>query len=141
VGALARLFANHAISPVIHAEVEKNFSILFENIDSMPTALCHGDLGPENIMCQSDARPVVIDWEDAFWGVEGYDYLYWLTFLRNRKYYTQDVLGRTSLGKEIEISILLLIVVLKSELSLRMDPKMTRQLSFEQRITEILALK
>jgi fructosamine-3-kinase len=141
VGALARLFANHVISSVTHAEVEKKFAILSEHISSMPTALCHGDLGPQNIMCQSDATTVVIDWEDAFWGVEGYDYLYWLTFLRNRKYYTQDVLGRTSLGKEIEMSILLLIVVLKSELSLRMDPEMNRQLSFEQRITEILSLK
>ncbi|MFY9138697.1 aminoglycoside phosphotransferase family protein [Zwartia sp.] len=141
VASLARLYANQAISPAIHAAVEKNFSILSEHIDGLPVALCHGDLGPENIMCQTDSKPVVIDWEDAFWGVEGYDYLYWLTFLRNRKYYAQDVLGKTSLGKEIELAILVLIVVLKSELSLRMDPQMNRQLSFDQRITEILELK
>jgi fructosamine-3-kinase len=141
VASLARLNANQAISPTIHAAVENFFSILSERIDRLPVALCHGDLGPENIMCQTDSTPVVIDWEDAFWGVEGYDYLYWLTFLRNRKYYTQDVLGKTSLGKEIEIAILVLIVVLKSELSLRMDPQMNRQLSFDQRVTEILELK
>lgn len=141
VGSLARLYANHAISPDIHARIEKFFSILSEHIEHLPVALCHGDLSPKNIMCQGDATPVVIDWEDAFWGVEGYDYLYWLTFLRNRKYYTQDVLGRTSLGKELEMAILVLIVVLKSELSLRMDPKTKRQLSFDQRLAEILALK
>lgn len=141
VGSLARLYADHAISPVIHAGIEKNFSLLSEHIDRLPVVLCHGDLGPKNIMCQGDATPLVIDWEDAFWGVEGYDYLYWLTFLRNRKYYKQDVLGRTSLGKELEMAILVLIVVLKSELSLRMDPQTNRQLSFDQRLTEILALK
>ncbi len=141
VRSLARLYTNHAISPVTHAEVEKNFSILSERIERLPAALCHGDLGPENVMCQSDETPVVIDWEDAFWGVEGYDYLYWLTFLHNRKYYGQDILGKTSLGKEIEIAILVLIVVLKSELSLRRDPHMNRQLSFDQRIAEILALQ
>ena len=141
VASLARLYANHAISQFTHTEVEKNFSILAAQLDRLPVALCHGDLGPQNIMCQRDAVPVVIDWEDAFWGVEGYDYLYWLTFLSSRKYYVQDLLGNTPLGKETEIAILVLIVVLKSELSCRIDPHMHRQLSFDQRIAEILALK
>ena len=31
--------------------------------------LCHGDFSPKNIMSCGD-RPLAIDWEDAFWGVE-----------------------------------------------------------------------
>ncbi len=40
-----------------------------------PLQLCHGDLSPANLM--TDGKGIVaIDWEDVFWGVPGYDYLY-----------------------------------------------------------------
>ncbi len=84
--------------------------------------------------------PVVIDWEDAFWGIEGYDYLFWLTFFDNRKYYSQKIFGKTPWGKEIEIAILILIVVLKSELSFRSNRYKENKLTFDERIVEILNL-
>jgi Ser/Thr protein kinase RdoA (MazF antagonist) len=141
VDALHRLQVQRLISEPVYAEIQKQFLLLFGRLDHLPPKWCHGDLGPRNIMCSSDNAPVVIDWEDSFWGIEGYDYLYWLTFFDNRKYYSQQIFGLTPWGKNIELALLVMILVLKSDLSMLIDPTLPKALSFDARISEILVLK
>lgn len=104
---------------------------------SLPRRVCHGDLGPRNIMADG-ARAVAVDWEDAFWGIEGYDYLYWLTFMANRKHIGDAAFGHTALQRPTEVAVLVLIVLLKSELSLRNGTHHGNRVSFEQRLAEIV---
>jgi len=102
--------------------------------------LCHGDLSPKNIMNQS-GTPLAVDWEDTFWGVAGYDYLLWLTFFENRRYYGERVLGRTPWGHNLEIAILIMILTLKCVLSSRNNTHQGDSLTFNQRIMEVVTLK
>lgn len=104
---------------------------------SLPRRVCHGDLGPRNIMADG-ARAVAVDWEDAFWGIEGYDYLYWLTFMANRRHIGDAAFGHTALQRRTEVAVLALIVLLKSELSLRNGTHRGNRVSFEQRLAEIV---
>ena len=77
----AELAAQSAIDARSQAQVKVALDCLRRH--DFGRCLCHGDLGPRNIMSQGGG-PVAIDREDAFWGVEGYDYLLWLTFLREQ---------------------------------------------------------
>lgn len=113
---------------------------LFEIFDELRSALptmervvCHGDLGPKNIMAWN-GKPVAIDWEDVFMGVAFYDYLFWLTFFENRRYLIRSKPSR------IEKAILALIVALKCELSYRLGAHRSNAMSFDQRIQEVLDL-
>lgn len=113
--------------------------LLRQALPHMPPQLCHGDLGPRNLM--TDGRDLfAIDWEDAFWGVEGYDYLYWLTFFENRRYHGPAMFGHTPWDKTVEIAIVLLVILIKCALSLRNGKHAGNQLSFDQRLGEIVAL-
>ena len=103
------------------------------------SVLCHGDFSPANLVGNGPAL-TVIDWEDAFWGIEGYDFLYWMTFFENRKYLSQDIFSVTPWDKPTDIAILLLIIVVKSHISLLSKDYMTYSLTFEQRLNEILSL-
>jgi hypothetical protein len=106
------------------------------SIGSKP-ALCHGDFGPKNLMCHG-VKPVAIDWEDAFWGLDGFDYLYWLTFFENRKYYSRNMFERTSWSRSVEIGIMAVILIIKSDISFRAGRHTADTLTFDQRISEIL---
>jgi hypothetical protein len=101
--------------------------------------LCHGDLGPANILTD-EVSAVVVDWEDAFWGIAGYDYLYWLTFFSNRKWLLRDSLGHTPLGRSDEIAVMVLILLLKSQLSIRTGSYRHNSISFDQRLLEVIDL-
>ncbi len=137
--ALRNLAHRGLLSGSVQEKIRPCFSLLEQQVDCFAPFLCHGDFGPKNLMFDGKT-PVVIDWEDAFWGIEGYDYLFWLTFFDNRKYYSQKIFGKTPWGKEIEIAILILIVVLKSELSFRSNRYKENKLTFDERIVEILNL-
>ncbi|TCR03919.1 phosphotransferase [Neorhizobium sp. JUb45] len=101
--------------------------------------LCHGDLGPANILCD-DFGPVAIDWEDAFWGIAGYDYLYWLTFFSNRRWLTPDSVGHTPWGRPAEVALMVMILLLKCMLSVRDGSYLGNKISFDQRLMEVIAL-
>lgn len=136
---LSNLVAAGQIGPSMYDTLHSRLSYLAREWRTFPSCVAHGDLGPRNIMT-ADGRSVVIDWEDAFLGIDGYDYLYWLTFFENRRHYDKYVLGRTPLGVEAEVAVLAMILILKSDLSLRANTHVGNQLSAEQRISEVLAL-
>ncbi|RXH29774.1 hypothetical protein XH99_10795 [Bradyrhizobium nanningense] len=121
------------------AEVRRLIALLAERLPHLPEALCHGDFGPKNIMFQGSA-PRVIDWEDAFRGVAGYDYLYWLTFMENRPFLQRDAFGRTGLPQDVERAILALVVLLKSYLAVLSGEHLKHAVSVRARIAGILNL-
>ncbi|WP_406868010.1 phosphotransferase [Paraburkholderia fungorum] len=137
--AIAELVAAGQISSSMHDDLRSRLAFLAQEWPSFPGSIAHGDLGPSNILA-SNCRPVAIDWEDAFLSVDGYDYLYWLTFFENRRYYKRDVLGLTPLGIDAEVALLAMILILKSGLALRANTHAGNQLTVEQRIGEVLAL-
>lgn len=111
---------------------------LERELPECPLVVCHGDLSAANIMCD-DCGPVVIDWEDAFWGIEGYDYLFWLTFMAQRTHYSPAMFGRTPWRREVEISVLISIILLKSYVAILNGSHVHHSLSFDRRILEIAA--
>jgi len=121
------------------AEVRRLIARLEDRLAALPEAICHGDFGPKNIMLQG-AEPRVIDWEDAFCGIAGYDYLYWLTFMENRPLLQTAAFGRTGLAPDIERAILALVVLLKSYLAVCSGAYLKHAVSAQARITEILEL-
>jgi hypothetical protein len=137
--AMATLADRSLIGKATAAELQKKLKLLETGLANLPRALCHGDFGPKNIM-RYGARPIAIDWEDAFWGVAGYDYLYWLTFLDNRRFLCSSALGRTGLDPAVERALLALVVLLKSSLSVLSGTYLQNTIPIEVRIGEILAL-
>lgn len=128
------------LSPDVLKKVASSLEILSKQADLLKPKICHGDFGPKNIMTWKK-KLYVIDWEDIFWGFEGYDFLYWLTFFSNRKYFSDGVLGFTSLGRELERSVLLMIILIKSNLSRLDNSYKLNKLSFQDRLSEIIGLK
>jgi len=104
-----------------------------------PLQLCHGDLGPSNIMCASNTA-VALDWEDVFWGIPGYDYLYWLTFLCNKRWLSLGALDHALLDRKDALAVLYFIVILKSWISVRNDSYHKNTISLNQRLQELVYL-
>jgi hypothetical protein len=138
--ALDNLSSHKLISSEIQRSVRLHMARVDVEIGSYAPCVCHGDLGPKNLMSDG-RRAFAIDWEDAFLGVEGYDFLFWLTFFCNRKYYSPVIFGKTPLGKPLEHALLVMILLLKSELSFRDGSYRANSLNFNQRIQEIIALQ
>lgn len=101
--------------------------------------LCHGDLGPANIM-RDRYGLVPVDWEDAIWAFPQYDYLYWLTFMKNRPLLNRRVLGITPLGPEREVAVMAMIIVLKSAISVRNKSYLHNTTSINDRVLEVMRL-
>ncbi|WP_449394800.1 aminoglycoside phosphotransferase family protein [Devosia riboflavina] len=137
--ALSQLVVGDKLGRQAQEEIPAYLSLLLRSLPTMPQMLCHGDLGPRNLM-MDPAGLYAIDWEDAFWGVEGYDYLYWLTFFENRRHHGAAMFGHTPWNKPVEIAILLTVLVLKCALSLRNGTHIGNTISFDQRLTEIINL-
>ena len=137
--ALKTLSSRGLLDRTMATEVHRLIALLGDRIADLPGALCHGDFGPKNIMLQGTARRV-IDWEDAFRGIAGYDYLYWLTFMENRPFLQEAAFGRTGLSPDIERAILVLVVLLKSYLAVLSGEHLKHAMSAEDRIAEILDL-
>lgn len=137
--ALEELVQAKQIGGSLRDEIAGRFSLLRREVPHLTPAICHGDYGPRNIMAK-DGVSVVIDWEDAFEGVAGYDFLYWLSFLENRKFYPA-ILGGTPYGGSVELAMLMLIVTLKSALSIRSGTHLTHRVPIEVRLREIVELK
>lgn len=133
------LRARGLVSSAIGHHTRAGLDRLEKQCDQWPRQLCHGDLGPANIL-GGPAGPVALDWEDAFWGIQGYDYLYWLTFFSNRKWLLREFLGHTGLGVNTEIDLMTMIIVLKSMLSTYNGSNRRDTLTFDQRLGEVFAL-
>ena len=134
---LETLADQELISQSLHIQVLACLEQIEIHCSEWPKQLCHGDLGSANIMADIDGS-VAIDWEDAFWGVAGYDYLYWLTFFNNRRWLSSEYLGYTGLGLYNEVALMVMILILKSFLSLRNGSYIKNCMSFDQRIREVL---
>lgn len=102
--------------------------------------ICHGDLSPRNILSKN-GQLIAIDWEDALWAFPGFDYLYWLTFLENRRLYTSDaILGVTPLGKTLERSVMIVVVTIKAFIAHALKADTHHKLTLDARVSEILAI-
>jgi thiamine kinase-like enzyme len=119
------------------SSIRSHLTSLRSAVGDAPPVICHGDLSNKNIML-SGSKNIVIDWEDAFIGFEGYDYLYWLTFMENRKYLVRSSLGHSPLDEKSERGVLLMIVAIKSLISVRSQTIRSSQVPIEQRLTELL---
>jgi Phosphotransferase enzyme family len=136
---LMSLLATRLVSLHVSHPVAAALARLRQQAPHLRRVVCHGDLGPANIM-GDDQGFVVVDWEDVFSGIEGYDELYWLTFMKNRHLITRDVLASSLLGPLVAHDVLLLIVVVKSAISVAQNSYLSDKLSFDDRLTEILAI-
>lgn len=138
--ALVFLAANSMISKSIERIAHQKIDGLQLSSGEWRLQLCHGDLGPANILLDENV-PVVIDWEDAFWGIAGYDYLFWLTFFSNRKWLVPAALGHTPWGRSIEVAMMVAILLLKSRLSVQDGSYRRNIISFDQRLSEVIDLE
>lgn len=137
--ALATLVERGLLASATAADVGGLIALLEDRLAALPRALCHGDFGPKNVMLHG-TTPIAIDWEDAFSGIAGYDYLYWLTFMENRPFLHEAAFGRTGLAVEVERGILVLVVLLKSYLAVLSGAYLTHKVTAEARIAGILDL-
>ncbi|BBO11176.1 MULTISPECIES: phosphotransferase family protein [Bradyrhizobium] len=138
--ALKTLSERGLLSHASAAELRRLIARLEDRLPSPPQTVCHGDFGPKNIMLEGNVSRV-IDWEDAFLGIAGYDYLYWLTFMENRPFLQTAAFGRTGLPGEIERAILALVVLLKSYLAVCSGAYLKHAVSPQERIAEIIELR
>jgi hypothetical protein len=137
--AFVTLCARGQIGPDLRRAIPHYFDILVRMKSQMHFCLCHGDLGPCNLMFDGTSI-FAVDWEDAFWGIEGYDYLYWLTFFGNRPHLNSNIFGYTPWGKDVDIAILLMVLLIKCRLSFHKGTYVNDKLTFDQRLMEILDL-
>ena len=138
--ALSELSTQGLLSQFVQDKAQTCVARCNAHCDEWSVQLCHGDLGPANIMTEGQS-PLVVDWEDAFWGIPGYDYLYWLTFFNNRQWLLPEALGYTPLGRTNEVSLMVVILLLKSFISVRNGSFRTNKASFDERILEVLNLE
>lgn len=137
--ALASLTNTRLLTPDTARQVKTALAVLRRAEPGLERRICHGDLGPRNIMTDADG-PVVVDWEDAFCGFHGYDRLYWLTFFQNRKYMVRENLGFTALGLEFEVAVLVLVILLKCHLAFASGSNLNHSLDFEGRLREVFTV-
>lgn len=136
--ALVELQRLQLVSAKTFTRIQRYIVALKHAVGELPPVICHGDLSSKNIMLSGN-KNIVIDWEDAFVGFEGYDYLYWLTFMENRKHLVRSSLGHTALNEESERGVLLTIVAIKSLISVRSQTISSSHVPIEQRLVELMA--
>jgi thiamine kinase-like enzyme len=136
--AVAQLRDAGLITPQTLVHVEASLALLAREAHNLQPRLCHGDLGPENLLSH-DGALIIADWEDAFIGFEGYDFLYYLTFFANRQYRHPDFIwGQTRLSPRQEAAVLIMILVLKSTLSVLAGTHHSNSLTIDQRLMEVV---
>ncbi len=113
------------------------FMYLEDKLSSLPKKLCHGDYGDANILQNESGKLIVIDWEDVFLGIPNYDYLYWLTFFNHRKYYNEEIFGSSHEEIKLNISIAVMILIIKEAMSVYNGEFLKNKFTAEDRIKEI----
>ncbi len=116
------------------------FDELSDYLDRTPRVPCHGDLSPRNILQNADGRFVAIDWEDRFWGVNDYDFLYWLTFMNNSSHLNRESLQISRHPRNISVAILTMIVIVKESVSLKAAVPREDRVSPAARLHTVLEL-
>ena len=101
-----------------------------------PFLLCHGDLSNNNIM-QKNGINIVVDWEDALWGIRNYDLYYWLTFFDQRQYYSLIELKKYQIDIDECISSMTTIIITKSYLSYINGSSYNHSISIDRRMAEV----
>ena len=109
-------------------------------LDSSPRVPCHGDLSPANILQNADGAFVVIDWEDRFWGIRDYDFLYWLTFMKNASHLDRETLQHLEHPHDISVAILAMIVIVKESVSMKAAAPRAGRVSPAARLHAVLEL-
>ncbi len=97
------------------SRLENDIDTLNAFYNQTKQVIVHGDVGPANIL-ESNNGLVLIDWGDAFWGFQGFDQLYWLTFLQNSRDLNKECIDKLELDIEVCQSTLNVIVLLKEYL-------------------------
>lgn len=109
--ALESLYGGKFISEGIYKKCKESI-INLEDSCTNKTVLCHGDLSNVNIMCNESGELFIIDWEDALIAFPEYDFLYWLTFYAQRKYYAVNPFKNSNIqlswAKDVMVVIMLL---------------------------------
>lgn len=131
------LYTNELISKLMKSRCNYQLKSLTEEIVSKKKLICHGDLSNNNIM-KFNELPLVIDWEDAFIGVESYDFLYWLTFYEQRKYSIQEQMKKNGIELNYGVCLMVLIILIKSQIAFHNRSYVNYELSFENRLSEVL---
>lgn len=137
--ALGRLSRESLLNRELEHWLAEALGGLREAASRLPRVICHGDLGPRNLL-RLGSRPIAIDWEDAFRGIDGYDQLYWLSFMENAPWLRAARERLTALPPELERGLLGVIVLLKSHLALASGAYRQHRVSFAERLAEVAAL-
>lgn len=103
----------------------------------IPHVISHGDLSNVNIMYTKSKIPVVVDWEDSLYAFQEYDFLYWLTFFSQRKYYSPILFKKNRIDEIWGIDIMVLIIIIKSYMAYQNGSYKSYKISFQERIDEI----
>jgi serine/threonine protein kinase len=128
------------ISTTLASGLDLELHELGSRVETLVPHLCHGDLGPCNVM-RDQKGLILLDWEDIFLGVRGYDWIYWLSFFSNRHLLTCDNLLRSGLPERVSKAVLLAILLVKCELSVRSGAISGHSMSIDKRLSEALAFK
>lgn len=107
--------------------------------EKMNKIICHGDLSNSNIMSTKKGKTIVVDWEDAFEGIEYYDYIYWLTFVSNRKHYSYKTFDSIDLDRKVKEGMIATIITLKNAFSYYSGSYLNNKLGMEERLLELLS--
>lgn len=119
--------------------LKENISNLEQDLSVYDKVICHGDFGDNNIMRSDDGSLIVIDWEDAFTGIKGYDFLYWLTFFGHRKFYSSDIFKQSGISCRDARGLLTVIMIIKTALTVYSGLNKNNSISSEERIAEMLS--
>lgn len=134
---LELLFADAFFSKYIYMQCKNSIERVGDKANRLKPVICHGDLSNVNIMRTLDGNPVVIDWEDLLTAFPEYDFLYWLTFFSQRKYYSDNIFEKYNIDKIWGTDVMVLITIIKSRLSYENESYKKNSLSFQDRIIEI----
>ena len=137
--ALTYLVAASEVKETTALRLRSSIDRLAESTDTLGQQLCHGDLGPQNIM-QDSKGFVLLDWEDMLLAVPGYDWIYWLSFFANRHLLSRDALLRCGLPEQLCRDMIVSIILVKSELSQRSGAAVAHKMTIEDRLRTTLDL-
>lgn len=133
------LFEANKISDDVKKKCEDAINIIEGKKSYYKPIISHGDLSNVNVL-EHNGELIVIDWEDALWAFDQYDFLYWLTFYSQRKYYSTNVFKSRNIDENWGKCVMALIVLVKSALSYKRNSYLNNSISFEERLNEIFQI-
>lgn len=138
--ALHSLAAARLLSPSLQKTCQEAIEYITQHLAEKERVVCHGDLSNANIIVDEKERSVILDWEDAIWAFEEYDFLYWLTFLSQRKYYSIELFEKNSIAPQWGRDVMMLIILVKCNIAYKNGTYCNQRFSFEERLREVVDL-